>query len=701
MDFNRLLFDFFEEYPLPLSLPVSLLIVPLIMHFQQPTALWFLPLLVVPLILHLVNLRRYKVLPFPNVLTLSRLKEEEQQRNKLKHRLILLSRILALAALILFFAAPTFNPNAQSKPQQYSIFLDNSPSLLLASNAAGDGLQESIQRVRAYIHSLPDEAKIQILTGEFFASDQMFVSKSQALQRLNQIAGGAPSRTISEVIQRQRLSLPDETSPLERLIVSDFQRNMLPFPTATDSLGQISLLPISVEAVPNISIDSVWVASPILLAGTEVEFAALIRNHGTEALEDVQVFFNLSNRELPPVNSTIPPNSTQQISFKARLEHSGWSFGSVYLDADPFSGDNRMDFGFYAGSKIKVFELRGTQATTSFERLFRSDALIDYSVSSESSVSLSSVEGADLILVNGPKNLSSGILGLLKQKSEQGTTVAWVFSKNGQGLKMEQGLNFAVEAMNGQPISLAPPDPSNPFYADVFSRQDPDMKLPRVVPSAKISTGLSKQILLSTEDGLPVVSVLKSTQNAQQHWVFSMDLSQEGNEFVQHPLFVPLALKMAYQATFKALWHFNSDADVVIIVPKSENTKDPVYSFSPWQRPDESWLGLRTPKGRMDELRPGKGNLGPGLYLVSLGADTVGIFGVSLPANESELVFLTSDSLNSTLERQNLAEQFSIAQSKDWEGASQQGPLNLQFWLILFALFFLALEIFWFKMWNR
>jgi hypothetical protein len=158
---------------------------------------------------------------------------------------------------------------------------------------------------------------------------------------------------------------------------------------------------------------------------------------------------------------------------------------------------------------------------------------------------------------------------------------------------------------------------------------------------------------------------------------------------------------MAYQATFKALWHFNSDADVVISVPKSENTKDPVYSFSPWKRPDESWLGLRTPKGRMDEIRPGKGNLGPGLYLVSLGADTVGIFGVSLPANESELVFLTSDSLKSTLERQNLAEQFSIAQSKDWEGASQQGPLNLQFWLILFALLFLALEIFWFKMWNR
>ncbi|MFZ9700400.1 MAG: BatA domain-containing protein, partial [Flavobacteriales bacterium] len=207
------------------------------MHFQQPTALWFLPLLVVPLILHLVNLRRYKVLAFPNVLTLSRLKEEEQQRNKLKHRLILLSRTLALAALILFFAAPTFTSNSQAKPQQYSIFLDNSPSVLLASNSAEDGLQESIQRVRAYIHSLPDEAKIQILTGEFFASDQIYVSKTQALQRLNQIAGGAPSRTISEVIQRQRLSLPDEKSPLGRLIVSDFQRNILPFPTATDSLG--------------------------------------------------------------------------------------------------------------------------------------------------------------------------------------------------------------------------------------------------------------------------------------------------------------------------------------------------------------------------------------------------------------------------------------------------------------------------------
>lgn len=671
------------------------------MHFQQPIALWFLPLLVVPLILHLVNLRRYKVLPFPNVLTLTRLKEEEQQRNKIKHRLILLSRTLALAALILFFAAPTFQNQSQSKPLQYSIFLDNSPSLFLASKSAGDGLQESIQRVRAYVLSLPDEARIQILTGEFFASDQMYVSKSQALQRLNQIAGGAPSRTVSEVVQRQRLSLLDEKAPMGRLIVSDFQRNMLPFPSSVDSLGQISLLPIAVQAVPNISIDSVWVASPILLAETEVEFAATIQNHSSEALEDVPVYFNLSNRELPPVNSTIPANSTQKVTFKARLEHPGWSFGSVYLDADPFSGDNRRDFGFFAGSKIKVFELRGTHANTSFQRLFSTDALIDYSVGSESSVSQNSLEDADLILVNAPKSLSTGILGLLKQKSEQGTPVAWVFSKNGQWLRMEQGLNFAVEAFDGQPSLLAAPDPSNPFYADVFSRHDPDMKLPKVVPSARINTGLNKHILLSTEGGFPVVMVLKSNQTAQQHWVFCMDLSQPGNEFVQHPLFVPLALKMAYQASFKALWHFNSDADVVVSIPKSGATNDPVYSFSPWKKPDESWLGLRTPKGRMDELRPGKGNLGPGLYLVSLGTDTVGIFGVSLPANESKLDFLNSDSLKLILERQDLTNQFSIAQSNDLEGASLQSHLNLQFWLILFALVFLALEILWFKIWNR
>lgn len=670
------------------------------MHFQQPAALWFLPLLAVPLLLHLVNLRRYKVIPFPNAWVVSRLKEEEQQRNKLKHRLILASRTLALFALILFFAGPSLVDSSDRAPLYHSIFIDNSPSMMLASKN-GDGLQEAIQRCRSYLFSLPEEAKVQLFTGEFLASDQAFVSKQTALQRLTQISGGAPSRTIKEVLQRQRLSQEETEQPLRRLIVSDFQRNTMVFPDQPDSLGKIGLLPVSVSPIENVSVDSVWVSSPVLLAGAEVEITAQLKNHGTKPLQGVEVFFRLSNRELPPVVVDLLGSSAGQVVFKARIDRVGWSAGSIYMNTDGFAGDNRLDFGFFAGKKIRVVELRGPNGSKAFEQLYSTDPLIDFSSFSENSVSNSLLEQADFIVVNQPKALSTGLLGLLNRVSSQGTGLAWIFGKEGQFIQSNQGFPFQVSPLQVQACMLAKPDQSNPFFEDVFSRQDPNMNLPKVLPSVRVSSSsMSLQPVLYAEGGVPVVSQLKSANALSCHWIYCMDLSSPINEFVQHPLFVPLGLKMAYQSTAEAIWHFKSDADVVLKVQKTTENQDPVYSFSRYENTSDAWIGLRIPRGNMDEVRPGKGNLGPGLYLSKLDSDTAAVFGISQAASESEMLFFSEDSLGSALSQNQNLNQFSLVQGKEWIPSKAGFLLNPQFWLILLGLLALALEILWFNLWK-
>lgn len=631
---------------------------------------------------------------------LSRLKEEEQQRNKLKHRLILASRTLAILALILFFSGPRFSDSDEALPLHHSIFIDNSPSMLLESEN-GDGLKDAVQRSRAYILSLPEESKVQVLTAEFFPADQVFSSKQMALKRLNQISGGGPSRSIAEVVQRQRLTLDAEVKKLRRLIVSDFQRNTLEFPEQSDSLGIIGLLPVSVNPVQNISVDSVWVSSPVLLAGTEVEITAQLKNHGTESLQGVEVFLRLSDRDLPPVVIDLPATSGAQVVFKARLEQAGWAAGSVYINTDGFLGDNRLDFGFFAGKKIQVVELRGPNASPAFERLYVTDRLIEYTVSTENSISNSVLEKADFIVINQTRQLSTGLLGLLKQLSEQGRGLAWVFGKDGQFIRQNQGFSFEVFPIDRPACLLLKPDLSHPFFEDVFSRQDPAMNLPKVVPTVQISSpSMSIQAILKTEDGLPVVAQLKSPEFKGQNWIFAMDLAASTNEFVQHPLFVPLGLKMAYQSTFKSIWHFKSDADVVLRIQKSEEIKDPVYSFSRYGNTTDSWIGLRLPKGNIDEVRPGRGNLGPGLYLAKLNADTSAVFGISQAETESEMVFMGTDSLNTALNRQEHLNQFALVQGKEWSPVRSGFLFSLQFWLLLLGLLALALEILWFNLWK-
>jgi len=103
-------------------------------QFVYPFFLWFLAALSIPIIIHLFNFRRFKKIEFTNVRFLKEIKEQTQSHSKLKHLLVLLMRLMALAFLILAFAQP-FVPtkSTESSGQQIvSLYIDNSFSMNLS-----------------------------------------------------------------------------------------------------------------------------------------------------------------------------------------------------------------------------------------------------------------------------------------------------------------------------------------------------------------------------------------------------------------------------------------------------------------------------------------------------------------------------------------------------------------------------------------
>src|SRR5579859_2003990 len=71
------------------------------MHFLFPAFLFALAALAIPVIIHLFNFRRYQKVYFSNVQFLKEIQEQQSSLKNLKERLILASRMLALAFLIL------------------------------------------------------------------------------------------------------------------------------------------------------------------------------------------------------------------------------------------------------------------------------------------------------------------------------------------------------------------------------------------------------------------------------------------------------------------------------------------------------------------------------------------------------------------------------------------------------------------------
>ncbi|MEL6562430.1 MAG: BatA domain-containing protein, partial [Bacteroidota bacterium] len=152
------------------------------MSFLYPTVLWFLCLLTIPVFIHLFNLRRYEKVFFSNVNFLSSIKSSSRSKLTIKQWLALISRLLALAFLVLTFAVPfskgdlSVNENAER-----IIYLDNSYS---NSNISTDGLtafDNSSELVLRYLDQFNIEDKF------YFTTNDLNTRSSQSIDQIKDI----------------------------------------------------------------------------------------------------------------------------------------------------------------------------------------------------------------------------------------------------------------------------------------------------------------------------------------------------------------------------------------------------------------------------------------------------------------------------------------------------------------------------------
>ena len=76
------------------------------MTFLQPYLLWGLPLVLVPVIIHLINRLRHKPQPWAAMMFLIAANRASTSHARLRQWLVLLFRVLAVLALVLFLSRP-------------------------------------------------------------------------------------------------------------------------------------------------------------------------------------------------------------------------------------------------------------------------------------------------------------------------------------------------------------------------------------------------------------------------------------------------------------------------------------------------------------------------------------------------------------------------------------------------------------------
>ncbi|MBP7400913.1 MAG: BatA domain-containing protein, partial [Chitinophagales bacterium] len=176
------------------------------MSFIYPNFLWALLLLGIPIIIHLFNFRRYRTVYFTNVRFLKNIQEETATKNRLKHLLVLLTRLLAITFLVFAFAQPFIpSESAESKPtsRAVSIYIDNSFSM----ETMQDG-KRLFDIAKEKATEIADAYKVddafQLLTNDFEAGHQHLVNKEAFLQMLAQVNISPEVKTTDEILKRQK-----------------------------------------------------------------------------------------------------------------------------------------------------------------------------------------------------------------------------------------------------------------------------------------------------------------------------------------------------------------------------------------------------------------------------------------------------------------------------------------------------------------
>ena len=194
------------------------------MTFLNPTVLFALFALAIPVIIHLFNFRKAKRIYFSNTKLLRDVKEVTSSKRRLKHYLVLFSRMFFILFLVLAFAQPFIPADNQVKSEDLKIYLDNSLSMLNQIVPGQTQEDMAISTIDEIISLYPKETRIKLMDNSFESSSNLYYNRSELEDRITEIDQTPIHRSILEVLNRLKFRDQEGNRSLHFLL-SDFQKS--------------------------------------------------------------------------------------------------------------------------------------------------------------------------------------------------------------------------------------------------------------------------------------------------------------------------------------------------------------------------------------------------------------------------------------------------------------------------------------------
>jgi|JI9StandDraft_1071089.scaffolds.fasta_scaffold05570_9 hypothetical protein len=690
------------------------------MKFVHPEILWALTALAIPIIVHLFNFRKFKKVLFSNVEFLKEIKHETQSKSKLKHYLILLTRMLALAAIVFAFAQPYLPiPGATSKPggSAVSVYLDNSFSM---EGEGKDGRLFELAKNKAIeiVNSFQPSDKFQLLTGDFEGRHQRLVSRDEMTELIQETQISPVSRKLSEVIARQSDLLSNSGLDNRRsFILSDLQQSVSDFSEVkNDTSIFVNLVPDLAENSSNIYVDSVWFDTPVRQLNQPDVLHARVVNTGNESRENIPLQLTINGQQKSVASANVQAESYVDVDITYTNTEAGFKRCVLSLDDLSITKDDDYFFSYTVAEKINILEIRGKDVIVdAVKTVFSDDPYFNFSSSNEGSIDFGSFTEKNLIIINQLKGISSGLSDEIQKYVNAGGSVLIIpgaeaiineyntlIGQLGMGQIAGKMSAFGASSNGGFSEKVVAVNYDHYIFKNAFEKTIGHVDMPIVGSYYQINlpSQSTSESMMNLQSGSPFM--VSNKPGAGRTYLTAVSLQTEESNFINHAFFPATLLRIAEfsQAEMPLDYSLGSENAIVL---RNVNLGG-----------DESFR-LKNANGEL-EIIPEHRNAGSnmeiyvhsdlklaGNYELHRGETLVAVLSFNYDRTESNTRALSSDEAQQMINNAGW-DNWAILNGDMESIAAGASEINegKKYWfsMIIWALIFLALEVLLIKFWR-
>ena len=659
------------------------------MTFLYPSFLWALGVLAVPVIIHLFNFRRTSRIYFSNTKFLKLVKEVTTAKRRLKHYLILASRILLLTFLVLAFAQPIIPAEEQmGNGRSISLYIDNSQSMSAQMPDRTRGLDAGLSFAQRIVELFPQDTRYKILTTDFAPFSNAYKTKTEAMDILAQIRISPVSRSVEEI--KQRLEQDAANRSREFFWISDLQKSTAgSIPASWDSASRWHLVPIEFSDQPNVFLDTAYLDNPVAAGGEKNILTVKVRNDGDVDVDQLNLKLAVNNVQAGTATVNIPKKGVAETSFELSGGMSGMNKAVISFNDFPISFDNTFYLALNFTDKINIIEIKPGNDVTPVQRVFANKQVFNLQSFSVSNFNYSLLNQADLVVINGLDRIDQSLSLSLRNYINESGTVMLVPGTNPDGQSYQQlTANGMVRIAAAKPESqeLDKPDFNNPFFANVFEERSVAIAMPRA--SRIFEWGGDQSAILKFKNDAPFLSRIDQRGTL---YLLASPLKSTFSDFQNHALFVPVMYRIAggSKKNDARLYHTLAEDFVTLrvdsIAPDQGLRLVGAQEVVPSQRRVGEVSFLEIPKFSMNQ----------GFYQVVSNRDTVSLLAFNLDKAESLVGQFKGVELKQLIGNRKNLSIFEAESSEAFSNEIKARYLGKPLWkyAIMLALLFLLAEV--------